>query len=83
MRRSRDGGGIRLSCSHVSQSDTPSRSWQVLSANLFRDSVFEVVRCELTRPGHLAFESAHGTRVCSPGRPSVGQYGARPPHCAR
>ena len=62
MRRSRDGGGIRLSCSHVSQSDTRSRSWQVLAANLFLDSAFRVVMCELTPLCHLALEFAHGTR---------------------
>lgn len=78
MRRSRDGGGIRLSCSHVSQTDTRSRSWQVLAANLLRDSVFQVVRCELTPVRHLALEFAQGTRACPPGRPSVGQYGAWP-----
>ena len=49
MRRSRDGGGIRLSCSHVSQSDTRSLSWQGLAANLFRDSVFQLVS-EISTP---------------------------------
>lgn len=80
MRRSRDGGGIRLSCSHVSQSDTPSRSWQVLTVNLFRDSVFQVVRCEVEEARVRAACTPGG---CSPCRPSVGQYGARPPNRAR
>lgn len=53
MRRSRDGGGIRLSCSHVSQSDTRSRSWQVLAANLFRHSMFRVELHRSTSPAEL------------------------------
>ena len=75
MRRSRDGGGIRLSCSHVSQSDTRSVSWQEIAANLFPDNVFQVVsgiQPQISRakpgPARAADRASAGTRARVPTR---------------
>lgn len=77
MRRSRDGGGIRLSCSHVSQSDTRSVGWQEVVAHLFLDNVFQVVSG--SQPPNLARQPRSRSRY----RPSVGRYPERPAHRAR